>query len=185
MKKRVLLITGNKRKIKQAKDVLAEFDIDVAVKDLDVPEIQSHDPIKVTIAKAKAAYERAGEPVLVCDFGWSVPALKGFPGSYMADMNHWFTPHDFLRLMDGVEDRTIILTDTVAYTDGTQTKHFTTTFNAKLIHEPRGKSPNMNEQITIYDGSEKTIAQHVEEGTHARDMSKTAWRHFAEWYSKQ
>jgi len=183
--KKVLLITSNKRKIQQAEDVLGQFGIELETKVLGVPEIQSHDPLKVTIAKAKAAYQLAGQPVLVCDFGWNVPALGGFPGSYMADMNHWFTSADFLRLMYGVEDRTIILIDTVAYTDGKRTKHFTTTFKAKLTHEPRGKSPNMNEEITIYEGSDKTIAQHMQLGEHARDMSKTAWQQFGQWYSKQ
>jgi XTP/dITP diphosphohydrolase len=183
--KKILFITGNKRKIWQAETTLEPFGIKVEAKDLDVPEIQSHDPMEVARSKANAAYELAGRPVAICDFSWNFPALNGFPGSYMKDMNHWFTSDDFLRLMHGVEDRRVIFIETIVYSDGKETKEFSVTFNATLTHEPRGKNENANYEITIYEGSDKTIAEHYAEGTHARDMSKSAWQAFGEWYNSR
>ena len=31
-------------------------------------------------------------------------------------------------------------------------------------------------------GSDKTIAEHIDAGEHARDMTKSAWKKFGEWY---
>ena len=49
-------------------------------------EIQHHDPLKITEAKVKSAYEKAGQPVVVNDSSWEIPVLGGFPGGYMKDV---------------------------------------------------------------------------------------------------
>lgn len=183
--KKILFITGNKRKVWQAQDRLKQFGVEVEQGDLDLDEIQNHDPLKIAIAKAEAAYDQYKRPLVVCDHSWNFHALKGFPGGYMKDMNGWFEPEDWLALMKNKEDRSVTLTETIIYIDGSTRKQFSVDFQAKVIDEPRGKSHVSMEQVVSYLDSDKTIAEHIEAGEHARDMSNSAWQHFGEWYSKQ
>ena len=97
MTKHINLVTGNPRKIEEATATLSQYDIAVEIINLDIDEIQHRDPLKITEAKVRAAYERVGKPVIVNDSNWEVPALGGFPGGYMKDIAHWLTPEDFWR----------------------------------------------------------------------------------------
>lgn len=183
--KKILFITGNKRKVWQAQDRLEQFGIEVEQADLDTVEIQAHDPIKITIAKAEFAYEHFKRPLVVCDHSWSFHALKGFPGGYMKDMNLWLETEDWLALMKSKKDRTVTLTEMVVYIDGDVTKHFEGIFPARIIDEPRGTGYHSSERITVFDGYDVTIAEQVDKGEHARDMTNSAWQHFGAWYKEQ
>lgn len=180
--KSVLFATTNERKIWQANDALKPYEIEVEQADIEVDEIQSDNPAKIGISKAKAAYQVTRKPVVVNDKFWSIPALNGFPGGYMKDVNKWLTAEDFLALMHNKVDRTGILTEVIAYFDGQQVQEFEEQFTGKFTLEPRGAERYTLERIFIYDGSQKTIAEHAEEGTHARDIQRSAWSKFGEWY---
>ncbi len=182
--KEILFITGNKRKVWQAQDILKRFDIQVNNQDLPVIEIQSSDPHEIAEAKAAAAFKIAKSPLIINDHAWSFPGLNGFPGGYMKDINHWFEPEDFLALMNGKQDRTAILTETIIYVDANKTKSFSVQIKGHMIHEPRGVGHVACERVVVYDGREKTIAEHIDAGEHARDMEKSAWVPFGEWYAK-
>jgi inosine/xanthosine triphosphate pyrophosphatase family protein len=180
--KKILFITGNKRKIWQAQSTLEPFGIEVEAKDMDITEIQAHDPLVITEAKAVAAYYFFKQPLVICDHSWSYHALKGFPGGYMKDINKWFELEDWLALMKGKKDRRVTLTETVMFIDGDTKKHFAVEFPAKFIDEARGNGQHANERLTVFDGFTETVAERVDAGQHARDMSKSAWQKFGEWY---
>lgn len=180
---KILFVTGNKRKVWEAQDVLKEFGIEVTERELDVVEIQSHDALEIGVAKAEAAFSLAEQPLVVCDHFWDIPALNGFPGGYMKDINHWFTAQDFLRLMEGIEDRAIIQTNAVVYVDETGTTPFTSKHPAKIIHEPRGNFPPPCTQVIMFDDQTKTFAELVDENKQIHDMSDSAWRQFGQWFS--
>lgn len=181
--KEILFITGNKRKVWQAQTTLEPYGIGVKNESVDLPEIQAHDPLKIAVAKAEVAHSHFKRPLVVCDHSWNFPALKGFPGGYMRDMNMWFTPEDWLALMRDKADRSVMLTETVVYIDNDSHKHFSVHFQGKVIKAPRGRGHVSCEQVIVFDGSDKTIAEHIDAGEHARDMTNSAWRKFAEWYS--
>lgn len=183
--KSVLLVTGNERKIWQATDILKAFDVAVEAKDLDITEIQSHDPLAIAQAKAEAAFSLLKQPLVVCDHSWAFHALKGFPGGYMKDVNGWFEPEDFLALMHSKQDRSVTLTETVIFIDEADSRTFSVDYGGKVIHEARGVGSVPCERVVVYDGSDKTIAEHIDAGEHARDMKKSAWHAFGGWYSKQ
>lgn len=181
---KILLVTGNARKVWQAQSVLDEFGIQVENQSVGIDEIQSFDPEQIAIAKAKSAYDALHRPLIACDYFYSIPALKGFPGGYMSDIDSWFESEDFLALMKGKEDRSILLTDTVVYIDEASEKVFTSIFKAKIIDKPRGAGKFSHERVTVYDGKNKTIAECIDDGEHSRDMSKSAFRKFGEWYQQ-
>ncbi len=179
---KIIFVTGNKRKIWQAETCLEPLGIKVEQLEIDVPEIQAHDPVEISLAKAKAAYEKVKTPLVVCDHSWAIPALNGFPGGYMKDVNLWFQSEDYLALMKDKTDRRIILTETVVFTDGEQGKVFSVEYPAEMIKEVRGQGKHASERVVVFDGRELTSAEHIDRGEHARDMDKSAWRKFGEWY---
>lgn len=181
----VLFVTGNSRKVWQAQEALKLFGITVVNQDCEVQEIQSHDATEISIAKAKSAFELLKKPVVINDHYWEIPALGGFPGGYMKDVNHWFTAEDFLSLLAGKTDRTGILTENVVYYDGQEAKHFAAKFQGKFINEARGTGHVPSERVFIYDGRDSTIAECVDRGEHARDINKSAWKLFGEWYGQK
>ena len=107
--KTITFITGNPYKLEEAKSVLKGYGIIVEPLQTNIDEIQHHDPLKITEAKVKSAYEKAGRPVVVNDSSWEIPALGGFPGGYMKDVANWFTAEDFLALMKDKNDRRIYI----------------------------------------------------------------------------
>ena len=70
--KQILLVTGNERKIGEARLACEPFGIEVVNQALDIDEIQSTSPRKISEHKARAAYVLAGEPVVVP--GWVIAA---------------------------------------------------------------------------------------------------------------
>jgi non-canonical purine NTP pyrophosphatase (RdgB/HAM1 family) len=72
-----LLVSGNRGKIAEAR-LIAGPDLPAA--ELDLPEIQSLDMLEILRAKAAAAWEALGRPVVVEEAGLELVALNGFPG---------------------------------------------------------------------------------------------------------
>ena len=180
--------TTNKEKLLIAQTVCSKFEITVEQASADIDEIQGEDPVPIVKDKARRAYELLAKPIVVSDDSWDIPALNGFPGPYMKSINSWFKSDDFLRLMEGIEDRTIILHQMLAYYDGDTMKVFKNDIKGKVIDKPRGKnekSPNMT--VTELDNDNgKTIAEVFEQGEKAvaeRYLTlPDAWHLFAEWY---
>ncbi len=184
----VYFATTNKEKLLIAQTVCSKFEITVEQASADIDEIQGEDPVPIVKDKARRAYELLAKPIVVSDDSWDIPALNGFPGPYMKSINSWFKSDDFLRLMEGIEDRTIILHQMLAYYDGDTMKVFKNDIKGKVIDKPRGKnekSPNMT--VTELDNDNgKTIAEVFEQGEKAvaeRYLTlPDAWHLFAVWY---
>lgn len=180
--------TSNESKILIAKTVCENTDIIVEPVLLDIDEIQGEDPELIVRDKVKRAYDSLGLPVVVSDDTWDIPALNGFPGPYMKSINHWFKPEDFLRLMEGIEDRRIILHQYLAYNDGKRIKVFRNDINGYIIDEARGsnlKSPNTT--VIVLDSDKgKTIAEVFSKGKEAVSQRyrnrPDAWHCFVKWY---
>jgi XTP/dITP diphosphohydrolase len=166
---KIYFATSNQDKIQIAQIACAGVGITVVPVKLDIDEIQGEIPELIIKDKVRRAYEKLGLPVVVSDDTWNIPALHGFPGPYMKSMNHWFKPQDFLRLMDGIKNRKIILHQYLAYTDGKVTKVFKNDIKGKIINEVRGinhQSPNMT-VIVLDSDNGKTIAEVVGLGKEA------------------
>lgn len=180
----VTLVTTNPRKLREAQRACAPWGITIKQQSFDIDEIQAHDPMKIAQHKAEEAFRRTGGAATVInDAFWSIPALKGFPGGYMKDVWQWFEAEDFLNLMHGKKDRTIIATDTVIYKDANQTKVFVKEVSCIVADQPRGKG-NSIEQVVQMPGG-KTIAELHESGEAVVLPEDDAWVAFAQWFSQR
>lgn len=185
MAKKIAFITGNPHKLEEAKSVLKDYDITIESLQFDIDEIQHYNPLEITKAKARAAYEKAGYPIVVNDSSWEIPALGGFPGGYMKDVANWFTAEDFLALMKYKNDRRIILHDVVAYFDGEQLKLFISNQTGVFINEPRGEGTSMNQVVSMEDSDGLTIAEEFalrHDGTEINPDHFQHWQKFGEWF---
>lgn len=186
MAKKIAFITGNPHKLEEAKSVLKNYEIVVESLQFDIEEIQHYNPLEITKAKVRAAYEKAGQLVVVNDSSWEIPALGGFPGGYMKDVVNWFTAEDFLALMKDKNDRRIILHDVVAYFDGEQLKLFISDQTGVFINEPRGEGTSMNQVVSMENSGGLTIAEEFalrHDDVEINPSHFQHWQKFGEWFT--
>lgn len=173
-------ISSNKNKIARSKLFLNPFGIPFIAKDIDLIEIQSHSIEEIAINKAKAAFEIIKQPLFVSDHGWSITALNGFPGAYMKYINEWFTPQNFLNLMKDKENREMVFTEYLCFTDGKSIKTFSETIKGHILYESKGQdTPWMTVSSFSDDGT--SIAEKLVNSPSSIDTSGV-YREFADWY---
>ena len=85
--------------------------------DLEVPEIQADTVLEVAQAKARAAYDVLGEPLVVHDCGLCVAALNDFPGPFTKFVNYKLGTQGLLALLRDEEDRRAGWADAIVYVD--------------------------------------------------------------------
>jgi hypothetical protein len=103
----------------------------------------------------------------------------------MRYVSEWLRAEDFLALMQGKKDRTVIRTHSVAYYDGKRLKLFNKDFSAVMIEEVKGKGVAID-QIVVTAGETRTNAEIREtEGRSSIPPEKSAWHEFAKWFSLQ
>lgn len=179
--KRILFVTSNERKIGEARLGCEPFGVEIAVQTFDIDEIQSDNPQKISEHKARAAYELAGEPVVVTDTFWNIPALGGFPGAYMKEVMGWFTEQDFLNLMADKDDKSVCFSENITYYDGNEAVRFSREFWGRIV-PPRGNG-NAMENVAEFEG--KTLGECREEGGFSHKAEDYVWWEFAGWFSKR
>lgn len=154
----LIFVTGNQKKLEQAKLALSGYDIDLTNQKIDTPEIQETDVKKIAEFSAKYASEKLGKPVVVTDAGYYIKALNGFPGPFIKFVNQWFKPEDLLRLMNGIEDRTIESPVCIAYCEpNSEPVSFTSENIGKLATEAKGEGSTID-QLYIPDGYNEPMA---------------------------
>jgi non-canonical purine NTP pyrophosphatase (RdgB/HAM1 family) len=79
---KIFLVTGNPNKLQEWQRQLP-LGIEIDSMDVDLPEIQSLDPIEIVADKAKRAYEAIGKPVAVEDVSAGLEKLNGLPGPFI------------------------------------------------------------------------------------------------------
>ncbi|HJP96647.1 MAG TPA: non-canonical purine NTP pyrophosphatase [Candidatus Saccharimonadales bacterium] len=177
------VITTNEDKFRTAQKVCAEFGVKLEqVAGYDIDEIQGEDAKKIVARKAADAYALVQKPVIVTDDSWIIPALGGFPGAYMKSMNEWFTIDDWLRLLAGITDRRVVLSQLVAYQDEHEQVIFAVDVEGILLEQPQGdskKTPPM--ALASFDGGKTTVAENMAAGSSSTAHLPTAWHELGKW----
>lgn len=75
------LVTSNDLKYRKFEEILSLMGVELVIKNLDLPEIQSVDMIDVVKVKAIKAYEITKEICLIDDMCLLMDAYPGFPGA--------------------------------------------------------------------------------------------------------
>ncbi len=158
-------VTSNAGKAREAAAFLGR---EVAVKDVEIPEIQSLDFAEVARAKAIVAAGALGVPVLVEDSGLAVDAWGGFPGP----LTKWITAgaagYDaFAKMLDGFADRSAEAVSVLAVARPGQSPHEVVVAEGRVrgsiaLH-PRGTNGFGWDVLFIPEGDTRTWAEMSEE----------------------
>ena len=183
--KSLLYATGNAIKFRLADSVCQTFDLSLQQISMDIPEIQAHSGEEVARDKVLRMFEALQKPVVISDDSWMIPALKDFPGPYMKFFNGMFTAEDWLRLVEPLSDRRIILRQVVAYQDKHQQQLFYTDIEGVLLTEIRGRAPFPHMSITSFNSGKTSLAEdnQEEKSSISKAVTRTSWHDFCEWYT--
>lgn len=183
---KILIATGNDFKFAIARANLTHFGIEAEQTVLEIDEIQGEDAELIIRAKAQAAFDALGQPVLVTDDSWNFSGLRGFPGPYMKSINHWFTPDDFIRLTRDLDDRLVTLEQWVAYQDEHECVVFRKDLPGTILTEPRGEYGAPLMKVVTLEGDDGLSISEMYDAGKAHDETRiargSAWFQFGEWH---
>jgi len=177
-------VTGNIHKFNEARLILAEYKVAVAMLRIGAVEIQE-DSLK-TIAKASAtdAVKKCGLPVFVEDAGLFIEALNGFPGPYSSYVYRTIGNKGILKLMESVDKRDAYFQSVIAFSSPEEApKCFQGKVKGKISMEERGSSGFGFDPIFEPSGGRKrTFAEITTTEKNEYSHRAEALRKFAEWY---
>lgn len=183
-------VTGNSFKFSVAQKRLMDVDVELIQTDIETPEIQSTDVEEVAAYSAKFASEALNEAVVVTDTGYYFEALQGFPGPFIKYVNQWFSPEDFLRLMQSKENRKVTVRACLAYCQpNNDPKTFISevsgTISDKAVKSSEKNTTSINE-IFIPEGYSKVESElSNEERIEFWSKMESHWSKLAKYLSSQ
>lgn len=157
--KKIIFVTGNKRKFETANNVLNKFGINLTQRDMDISEIQDTDIRKVAENSSKDAAEKLKTPVIKEDVGFQIDALNGFPGPFSKFINDWLEPQKILKMLENEKNRKARFVDVIAYCNpDKETVSFITITEGTIADEQSGENGWGIDKIFIPEGSQVTLA---------------------------
>ncbi len=156
---RLALVTGNKHKLEEAREVLSSYGIDLYMAGLEKIEIQADSLSKIAVVAARHAWEFLGKPLIVDDSGLFIEALNGFPGPYSRYVYDTLGVDGILKLLSDEKNRracfktavTLILPPLEMVFEGETCGIITT--------RPRGSSGFGFDPIFVPEGCSRTYAE--------------------------
>lgn len=156
MREPLLFVSGNPGKVRE---IAAMFGAPVRGLDLDLPEIQSLAVAEVARAKARAAFDQAGQPLIVEDTGLYIDALGGLPGALV----RWFLatigPAGIASLLPADASRAAVARTAIAYCDGDTVTVFVGETTGEIAAQPEGDQGFGWDPIFRPTGSPRTFAE--------------------------
>ncbi len=156
---KVILVTGNMKKLISARQFLNPYGIDVDNEKMDTIEIQSDSVEEIAMHSAKEASDKLKCSVLKNDTGFFIEALGGFPGPYTHDVMNQIGTEGILKLMKGKTNRTAYYKEAFAYCEyGKEPVVFTCITPGSIAKRKSGKYGLRIDPIFIPEGHDKTMA---------------------------
>jgi len=164
-----VLATANPGKINEMREILSEFDINVATRkelgiDMEVEETGSTF-IENAMLKAAAICKAADLPAIADDSGLVIDALDGQPGLYSStfggeELNNEQRVTYLLKLMENMEHRSakFVCTIVCAFPDGSILSA-RGECNGSILTEPRGKGGFGYDPVFLPQGYDKSMAE--------------------------
>ncbi|MBT5023038.1 RdgB/HAM1 family non-canonical purine NTP pyrophosphatase [Candidatus Woesearchaeota archaeon] len=154
--KTILFITGNMNKLREAREILTDFN--VMNKKIDLPELQG-EPVEIVEEKTKVALKLLKKPVIVEDTNLRFNALNGLPGPYIKDFLHKLGMNGLWELLSGKKDKNAYAAALIGYGEpGGKVKVFEGKVLGTIV-KPCGDSHFGWDPIFKPKGSKKTFAQ--------------------------
>jgi len=178
-------ITSNVHKFNEARRVLAEYKVAVAMLRIEAVEIQDDNLENIAKASAMDAVKKCGLPIFVEDAGLFINALNGFPGPYSSYVYRTIGTKGILKLMENVDKREAYFQSVVVFSSPEEApKCFQGKVKGKISMEERGSSGFGFDPIFEPSGGHKrTFAEMITTEKNEYSHRAEALRKFAEWYT--
>jgi non-canonical purine NTP pyrophosphatase (RdgB/HAM1 family) len=172
---RLLLVTSNENKWREAERILGGAAIELGRARVDVPEIQAATTAEVALAKARAAFDALGEPVVVEDAGIELAAFGGFPGPFI---KYWETLGgltSICRAVDGPGDRRVVAVCALGVCTGAETFVVEGRTPGAIADAPRGGAGFGWDAIFVPEGETRTFGEMAAEEKDRVSHRRRAW----------
>jgi XTP/dITP diphosphohydrolase len=171
----LLLVTSRAEKVEEAR----RMGFAVEQRELDLPEPQALDPEEVVGAKARAAFEQLGMPVLVEDSGLAVAAWGGFPGALVKWMEKTVGLEGIARMLDPFPDRRATAICVVASFDGLDLRIGRGESSGSIARVPRGARGFGWDRLFVPEAQTRTFAEMEPEEKDRVSHRRRAWEALA------
>jgi len=128
--------TSSDHKYEEAREVLAEYGVELERLSIDRVEIQADDP--ELIAEYSLKVLDVDVPILIEDAGLYIDKYYGFPGPYSSYALRTIDNEGILKLMEGETERVARYLSAVAFRDGDTSVTFTGEVVGRIAEEMRG-----------------------------------------------
>lgn len=170
----IYFATTNAGKLKEASNILG---IEVLGCGLEIEEIQSLDPVKVAVQKARAYFAKLQKPILVEDVSLTFSALNGLPGTYINDFLKALGNQGLIDLLVNKSDRKAVAQTTLVYDEHV----FIGKIEGSIAQKPLGDNGFGWDPIFIPNGFDKTFAQMTDVEKNTCSMRARAFSEFKKY----
>lgn len=182
---KICYVTGNELKIKLAKKIFKDLDVEIIQENIDTPEIQSLDCEEVSKYSAKYASNLLGKPVLKNDTAFCIEALDNFPGALAKYCESTIGADGYIKLLEGKENRGAFWIETLSYCKPNEEPiSFSSYTYGTISEEVRDGRGHDYDKIFIPKGDTRTFSQMSEE-EHIGAYSDEAYIKIYEYLKKE
>jgi non-canonical purine NTP pyrophosphatase (RdgB/HAM1 family) len=153
----ITLVTGNPNKLRELKE-LAPAEFEFSSKDIDLPEIQSLEILKIAEDKVKRAYALLSTPVIVEDVSLGFDDLGGLPWPFYKFFREKLGDEVLLKLATLAKSNKVTIHCIAAYYDGKNLLYGKGTINGEVV-EHSGKNGFGFDPFIVPNGYKITMAQ--------------------------
>lgn len=168
---KIFFVTGNENKLKEARTILDNHEIEGIL--MDLSEIQAINVIDIVKNKAKNAFDKIQKPILVEDTGIYIKDWNDFPGALIKWMMKTVGCNGIYKMLSQFENKESYAETILCYYDGNEFQVFTGKINGKIV-EPRGETNFGWDPIFEPQGFKKTFAEMSEQEKNHISMRKIA-----------
>ena len=181
-KKTIYFVTSNENKLKEARAILKDFDIQ-QIK-MDLPELQG-EPEDIVREKAMLACNKLKKPVFVEDTCLCFEALGGLPGPYIKHFEEKLGYANIVRLLDSFKNKNAKAIVSIGYCEpGKSPQILQGTCDGSIV-SPRGKNNFGWDVIFVPKGYDKTLAEMPQEFKNSIFHRAAAFNKFREYLEKK
>jgi len=170
--KEILFITGNKHKLREAREILPHCQINNI--EIDLPEIQAIDVKKVVKEKAIIAYNKIKKPLIVEDTGLHIEEWDNFPGALSKWLETTAGNDKIVKMLTPFKNKKAYAETAICYYDGKICKIFSGQVHGKIVN-PRGTNGFGWAPIFEVPETNKTFAEMTEEEKAPYSMRRKAF----------
>ena len=153
-------VTTNKGKFETIQRILQQYGIGLEQKPLQLAEPESDSLKEIALEKARQAFEKIRQPLIVEDTGFYLEAFKGFPGQHSKWAFQKIGYDGFFRLLSG-KSRKAFFHTVICFADSGGRHFFEGKWQGKVTTKTASKeAPNLPySRIFIGEGEKKTAVE--------------------------